>query len=96
MSFFFSRDTKVFMKWSADGTTANTALYEIPVLDGFSFSQATNTTEVTLNEAATSSGYTKRGSLKPNNTAFAPETPSSHVSKRLKGIFKGMESGFSK
>lgn len=61
MSFFFSRDTKVFMKWSADGTTANTALYEIPVLDGFSFSQATNTTEVTLNEAATSSGYTKRG-----------------------------------
>jgi hypothetical protein len=34
--------------------------------------------------------------LKPNNTAFAPETPSSHVSKRLKGIFKGMESGFSK
>ena len=43
MSFFFSRDTKVFMKWSADSTTANTALYEIPVLDGFSFSQATNT-----------------------------------------------------
>lgn len=61
MSFFFSRDTKVFMKWSKDGTTANTALYEIPVLDGFSFSQATNTTEVTLNEAAASSGYTKRG-----------------------------------
>ena len=61
MSFFFSRDTKVFMKWSADGTTANTALYEIPVLDGFSFSQATNTTEVTLNEAAASTGYTKRG-----------------------------------
>lgn len=61
MSFFFSRDTKVFMKWSADGTTANTALYEIPVLDGFSFSQGTNTTEVTLNEAAGSSGYSKRG-----------------------------------
>lgn len=61
MSFFFSRDTKVFMKWSKDGTTANTALYEIPVLDGFSFSQATNTTEVTLNEAAASTGYTKRG-----------------------------------
>jgi len=61
MSFFFSRDTKVFMKWSADGTTANTALYEIPVLDGFSFSQGTNTTEVTLNEAAGTSGYSKRG-----------------------------------
>lgn len=49
------------MKWSADGTTANTAVYEIPVLDGFSFSQGTNTTEVTLNEAAGASGYSKRG-----------------------------------
>ena len=61
MSFFFSRDTKVFMKWSADGDAANTAVYEIPVLDGFSFSQGTNTTEVTLNEAAGASGYSKRG-----------------------------------
>ena len=61
MSFFFSRDKKVFMKWSADSTTANTALYEIPLLDGFSFSQATNTTEVTLNEAAGTGGYSKRG-----------------------------------
>ena len=33
--------------------------------------------------------------LKPNNTAFAPETPSPQVSKRLKGIFKGMGEGFS-
>ena len=39
MAFFFSRDTKVFMEWSEDGTSGNTALYEIPVLDGFSFSQ---------------------------------------------------------
>ena len=48
MAFFFSRDTKVFMEWSEDGTATNTALYEIPVLDGFSFSQGTNTSEVTL------------------------------------------------
>ena len=59
MAFFFSRDTKVFMKWAYDAT--DTALYEIPVLDGFSFSQATNTSEVTLSEAASSSGYSKRG-----------------------------------
>ena len=59
MEFFFSRDTKVFMKWAYDAT--DTALYEIPVLDGFSFSQATNTSEVTLSEAANSSGYSKRG-----------------------------------
>jgi|TARA_B110000211_G_scaffold134070_1_gene153678 hypothetical protein len=61
MAFFFSRDTKVFMEWSEDGTTAQTALYEIPVLDGFSFSQGTNTSEITLSEAATSAGYSKRG-----------------------------------
>ena len=61
MAFFFSRDTKVFMEWSEDGTATNTALYEIPVLDGFSFSQGTNTSEVTLNEAASSTGYSKRG-----------------------------------
>ncbi len=40
MAFFFSRDTKVFMEWSEDGTAGTTALFEIPVLDGFSFSQA--------------------------------------------------------
>ena len=40
---FFSRDTKVVV---SDGTTA----WEIPVLDGFSFSQATNSSEVTLQE----------------------------------------------
>ena len=33
--------------------------------------------------------------LKPNNTAFAPESSSPQVSKRLKGIFKGMGEGFS-
>ena len=33
--------------------------------------------------------------LKPNNTAFAPDSSSPQVSKRLKGIFKGMGEGFS-
>lgn len=32
--------------------------------------------------------------LKPTNDAFAPTTPSSHVSKRLKGVFMGMKVGF--
>ena len=34
--------------------------------------------------------------LRPNNTAFAPDTPSQTVSPRLKGIFQGLGSGFSK
>ena len=33
--------------------------------------------------------------LKPNNNAFAPDSSSPQVSKRLKGIFKGMGEGFS-
>ena len=71
MAFFFSRDTKVFMSFSFDGTTANTALYEIPVLDGFTFSQGTNTSEITLSEAANSTGYSKRGRAMFNDS-FAP------------------------
>ena len=33
--------------------------------------------------------------LKPNNTAVAPDSLSPQVSKRLKGIFRGMGEGFS-
>ena len=33
--------------------------------------------------------------LKTNNTALAPDSPSPQVSKRLKGIFRGMGEGFS-
>ena len=70
MAFHFSRDTKVFMKFQGtDG--AKDALYEIPVLDGYSFSQATNSSEITLNEAADSSGNSKRGRAMFNDS-FAP------------------------
>ena len=75
MAFHFSRDTKVFMKFHGTGTNANTtddALYEIPVLDGFSFSQATNTSEVTLSEASSGSDLdTKRGRAMFNDS-YAP------------------------
>ena len=49
----FSRNTRVFLK---QGST----YWEIPVLDGFSFSQATNATEVTLNEMSSSAGLSRR------------------------------------
>lgn len=51
---YFSRDTKVYIK-------IGSAVWEIPVLDGFSFSQATNSTEVTLAEMEDSNGVSKRG-----------------------------------
>ena len=56
-TFYFSRDTKVHLTDSH----STPKVYNIPVLDGFSFSQATNTTEVTLNEFAKSDGVSRRG-----------------------------------
>ena len=48
-------------------------VWEIPILDGFSFSQATNTTEVTLNEAALPSKQGKsRRSRQMFNDSYAP------------------------
>ena len=51
---YFSRDTQVFIK-------IGSAIWSIPVLDGFSFSQATNASEITLNEMADTSGNSRRG-----------------------------------
>ena len=51
---YFSRDSKVFIK-------IGSAIWEMPVLDGFSFSQATNASEITLNEMSDSAGNSRRG-----------------------------------
>jgi len=64
-----SREVKVYIEW--DGQ-----IWEIPVLDGFSFSQATNTTEVTIKEMA-ASNVSRRGrsvfndSLSPAEWSFS-------------------------
>ena len=50
---YFSRDTKVFVE-------IGSTIWELPVLDGFSFSQATNASEITLNEMAASDGTSRR------------------------------------
>jgi hypothetical protein len=59
-TFYFSRDTKVHVTPNDADGVATSDVYNIPVLDGFSFSQATNTTEVTLNEMATAAGVSRR------------------------------------
>jgi hypothetical protein len=63
-SLFFNRDTKVY---ATDGV----GIWEIPVLDGFSFSQATNANEVTLNEMTNASGVSRR-SRQMFTDSFAP------------------------
>ena len=54
---FFSRDTRVIVS----DRHASATYWEIPVLDGFSFSQATNTSEITLNEMEAAAGGSRRG-----------------------------------
>ena len=67
---YFSRDTKMFLEF--DGF-----VWEIPVLDGFSFSQATNSSEITLSEMESSAGVSRRGrrafndSLAPGEWSFS-------------------------
>ena len=61
---FFSRDTKLVVK-------CDSTFFEIPVLDGFSFSQATNSSEVTLSEMESTAGVSRRG-RKMFNDSMAP------------------------
>ena len=67
---YFSRDTKVFIEF--DG-----AVWECPVLDGFSFSQGNNTSEITLSEMESTGGTSRRGrrafndSLAPGEWSFS-------------------------
>jgi len=81
---YFSRDTRMFVQFR--NTTENTestldlgkgALWEIPVLDGYSFSQTTNTSEIALAEMESSAGISRRGrrmftdSLAPAEWSFS-------------------------
>ena len=81
---YFSRDTRMFVQFR--NTTDNTEaaadlgkgqLWEIPVLDGYSFSQTTNTSEITLAEMESSAGVSRRGrrmftdSLAPAEYSFS-------------------------
>lgn len=68
---YFSRDTKVYLEYLHPLTGATTARWEIPVLDGFSFSQATNASEITLNEMTDANGKSRR-SRQMFNDSYAP------------------------
>ena len=61
---YFSRDSKMYIE-------IGSSVWEIPVLDGFSFSQANNSTEVTLSEMEDTAGSSKRG-RRVFNDSLAP------------------------
>jgi len=81
---YFSRDTRMFIQFRnpADNTEAANklgagAVWEVPVLDGYSFSQTTNTSEITLAEMESTAGISRRGrrmftdSLAPAEWSFS-------------------------
>ena len=57
---YFSRDTKLYAAFK-DKDGAYKVAYELPILDGFGFSQANNTSEITLAEMESSTGVSRRG-----------------------------------
>jgi hypothetical protein len=63
---YFSRDSKCFIEFKD-------VVWEIPVLDGFSFSQANNTSEITLSEMESTGGVSRRGRRAFNDSLSAGE-----------------------
>tara|TARA_X000001382_G_scaffold118222_1_gene98362 strand:- start:13368 stop:14738 length:1371 start_codon:yes stop_codon:yes gene_type:complete len=69
---YFSRDTKVYIEiLAANNSTSGSVIWEVPVLEGYSFSQAQNATEITLSEMESSTGVSRRG-RRNFNDSYAP------------------------
>ena len=81
---YFSRDTRMFIQFRNPADNTETAaklgagaVWEVPVLDGYSFSQTTNTSEITLAEMESTAGVSRRGrrvftdSLAPAEWSFS-------------------------
>lgn len=62
----FSRNTKVYIEQGAN-------IWEVPVLDGYSFSQGTNTSEIALSEMESSTGISRRGRTMFNDSLAPAE-----------------------
>lgn len=63
---FFSRDTKVFLVQGSN-------IWEIPVLNGYTFTQATNSSTITLQEMSDASGTSRRGQIQFNDSLSPAE-----------------------
>ena len=63
---FLGRDTKVFIQKGA-------VIWEIPVLNGYTFNQSTNTSEITLQEMANAAGASRRGKAVFNESVSPTE-----------------------
>ena len=73
MALFFQRDaTLQVYPNKSDGTFPSASkAFAIPMLEGFSFSQSTNSSEITLSEMESTAGTSRRG-RKMFNDSLAP------------------------
>jgi len=68
---FFNRDTKVYAVQYTGSATAN--VWQLPVLNGYSFKQSTNSSQVTLSEMASATGNSRRGQVSFNDSLAPAE-----------------------
>ena len=88
---FFNRDTKVYAVQATANGASTYNVWEIPVQAGYSFSQSTNASQVTLNEMSDATGKSRRGqqsfndSLSPAEWSFDTYTRPSLVGATARG-----------
>ena len=70
-TYYFSRDTKLYAHMPLSAAATKSTYFELPVLDGFSFTQSTNATEITLNQAQSTGGVSLRA-RQMFNDSYAP------------------------
>ena len=68
---FFNRDTKVYAVQPTAVGASTFNVWEVPVLQGYSYSQSTNASQVTLNEMSDATGRSRRGQ-RSFNDSLAP------------------------
>jgi hypothetical protein len=82
-SLHLSREVEVYVKYDTD-------YWKVPVLDGFSFSQSTNTAEVQVKEMANASNASRRGRLMFNDSLAPAEWSFSTYARPFKrGVGEG-------
>ena len=87
---YFSRDTKMYVAFKDHGGTYQAA-FEVPILDGFGFSQANNTSEITLSEMESSTGVSRRGRRLFNDSLAPAEWNCSTYVRPFKGAASGSD-----
>ena len=71
MAVFLQRDVVLHITPNTSTGAATAVVYKVPIQEGFSFSQATNSSEVTLSEMESTVGTSRRG-RRMFNDSLAP------------------------